>query len=1787
MATIFISHANQDDALTGTLLDWLHQSGFTDTFVDHLDILGGANWTDTLRDQAAACRVVICVLTEHWLRSSECYNEFQAAWYMGKSILPVVLIDPSNPGEGEAGRRMARVLAETQGVDLRAVLNDANLLDFSRDYTVADLLARSLRAFGAQSQIGLDPTAFAIDQTAQPTPFPGLVSFGDGDADAAIFYGRSREIAEAVEELRSMRANADRRPLVILGVSGAGKSSVLKAGIVPRLRRETQAWLPLRVFRPGLDPLGSFADALSRTFADLGIPQPPGQIRADLERARASSEEAVINALDVIAKQLRRAAGAEGATILISIDQAEELLQTSQAPLGPFLSAALSGPRGWLVAFTIRTDRFPDLQSHPSFRDLKARGYDLRQLPPFRFSDVVEGPAARYGVALSPDLVDAFMDDAPEQDALPLLAFALQRLWDQFSASKVLKLEDYHAMGGMSGLISDAAERALAGLSPGETRPPSEVSAAQLALAESAFVPALVDINEAGIVTRRTALWSEFTAEERALLARFEAWRLVVRRGVDQEARVEVAHEALFREWPRMRAWLEPEINRIEVLRGVIDAARLWDLSGRKTVLLNHRGPRLSDAKALLSVPRYADRLSKIERAYLTRCGMLARRGRVYAALAACVVVGAIGLGVWSYLQSEQRLNAERELAFLERVATAEGAADISSLESFTQYILTDPYALTRDDRFSVLREILEGAEAAVGPRYAIAEYALDGVEAPEIALYELEYSAERPIDPTLFPVLWRPVAAALAQETGLPAPIQFTLVANPAYPPGRVVIRRGGTEVFDQFLPATETRHILDIGALDRADLKAFFDANKSAFAPAEAITGSPDHFYVPDWSVPLWNAGRDRNSNSRVLPPGADFALMLRNQIAESPLIVLDDQVLAQVLDLLPKRYDITVMEFQATHGSDTSDAILAWLAKGNALNNVLFGLAALGPPDRLQGPVIEGADLGLKGDSRRTTSSFDGPREKNSENKADTLMLADVSPFWSAEIDATLRQIKLRTAPIRVRVPVAPADTNDWGPLHRALYADTSFALAPGFLDAKAVAQAALFRSQGVISLDVEIYPDANLPPAHIAIDLVGTSGGATLLEPVAMTATTAMDVANEVLEAVSAAVADRPGQFVFAHDIAGYLDTASPARRSWALSNFAHADLASLVAGLIEAERLQPDRTASSLVDFDWLLGALVFSTALHETLDGEAHIALWADLTGAISSGPHGDAKSDIQTQIESGIASLIADDVAAAHATFVEAVSRDADAARAAFLSLYTDQATQMLFTRLSDACADPMEPELGSIEANQLALYLSSLESRMTAIATEDLQVFELCLLASQKDMAPERWLSEALAFAAHHDPEQMDPEHAGWLGRSLWQRYDPLKDSDAHLAVGKRFLVSGLARIDDSLTLDTIGYAMFEHCLPRVDINPCMRRVLDLAEITGRPALSLHVFETLAYSIYPEDRRQVSAQVDLYRAKFGADPAYFNDTTGFYRAYIPFLRGAVLYTDGKPGSDAWRRARDMLTEASEHPDIRIRALWAVTTLVTDAEGVEAGEQVIADTLEQVVIEDLSPWDRSILALIQFALAAEAGHGEDFLTEMENLTDATGCAGRFDGDCRIAWIWRAVAQIIYQHGDWQTVGRTVTSRVDHPYSVLVSLMLNAQGGRVSGALELMQRNWDRIDPSLWPRRIALEDERVWREILLGYGVGEIVEGYDPEALLTVFKDPEAFAAHPFAQIGLRREELLVEALFYTAMKEIAEGRDAVGIALLQETLAVEYWNALESSFAVPFLAQLEARAAE
>ncbi len=556
---------------------------------------------------------------------------------MGKRIIPLFLVPNSEQLPLVSAALLARVQAHDQGIDISRWLLRDRSLDFSLCEETGDLLRRGLQAGGALSNVGLEPEAFRCDRDRRPMPFPGLEAFGDDDADAAIFYGRSLEIGILLQELRAMRATSDHRPFAIIGASGAGKSSLLKAGVIPRLRREVPAWLVLRAFRPGRDPLLEFSSALSKTYKDFGAEVPSGIIRSRLAQAWNTSLEskdsldgvplvALKEALEFECAELRRAANRPDATLLLSVDQADELTRSNSPgsdALCAYLNAAIAAQGAWRLIVTIRSDAFAELQADSRLTSLAFRGFDLRVMPVTSFREVIEGPARRYDTHVDPALVDALMTDAPNSDALPLLAFAAQALWDQFASSGALTLVHYDLLGRMSAILTAAAESAVNGIPPGQQQTTPTVvseSTTRASIVRELFVSSLVELNEESSPVRKVARWGDFNLREQEILGSFVEWRLLVHRGQDEQLTLEVAHEALFREWEQLRAWLSEDASRLKTLRDLRTATDAWTRHDCDPDLLTHSGNRLKEAEAIRRDIRFSSQLTELQSEYLRKC---------------------------------------------------------------------------------------------------------------------------------------------------------------------------------------------------------------------------------------------------------------------------------------------------------------------------------------------------------------------------------------------------------------------------------------------------------------------------------------------------------------------------------------------------------------------------------------------------------------------------------------------------------------------------------------------------------------------------------------------------------------------------------------------------------------------------------------------------------------------------------------------------------------------------------------------------------------------------------------------------------------------------------------------------------------------------------------------------------------------------------------------------------------------------------------------------------------
>jgi hypothetical protein len=559
------------------------------------------------------------------------------------------------------------------------IASDHQAVDLVGDPTGWGRLKEGLR------RAGLDANSFPFPKGRRP--YPGFEPLTE--EDAAIFFGREAQILRGLDRLRLMRDAGAERVMVVLGASGAGKSSFLRAGLWPRLRRDERNFWPLPVIRPERAVLSGRSGLYAAVEAALGDGRVcQRQEIAALPRARAGLGTVIARAggLAEILSALRRAAaplaGNGSASLpapVLTIDQAEELLNEEgrgeSERFREILAQTLDAEKSLIVVLAIRSDAFPRLQADTRLEGVAREPFDLPPMPEGSLRLVIDGPAklATPPLKVEPALVDALLSDSTGQDALPLLAFTLDRLVREHGAEGHVTLQDYLAGGGVRGAITTAVEEALA---EGRRRgaAPADPKTFE-GLVKQAFIPHLARVNEAGEFARRIAYADELPASTKPLIDLLVEARLLSRDRDPRGEVIEVSHEALLREWALLRAFLEADREFLVGKRQLSDDLKIWREAppkGKAEALLS--GLRLTRAQHWLS-ERPTQDLSDEERAFIgasLKAAEAARRRRnayVIAAIALLVAFSALAVYQWrsatqeAYVAQDNAQRAEAEKA--------------------------------------------------------------------------------------------------------------------------------------------------------------------------------------------------------------------------------------------------------------------------------------------------------------------------------------------------------------------------------------------------------------------------------------------------------------------------------------------------------------------------------------------------------------------------------------------------------------------------------------------------------------------------------------------------------------------------------------------------------------------------------------------------------------------------------------------------------------------------------------------------------------------------------------------------------------------------------------------------------------------------------------------------------------------------------------------------------------------------------------------------------------------
>jgi WD40 repeat protein/class 3 adenylate cyclase len=490
-----------------------------------------------------------------------------------------------------------------------------------------------------------------------PCPYKGLVAFQPDDAD--LFFGREHLVEDLVSRL-------DEAPLLaVVGASGSGKSSLVRAGVLPELMRRDRTLRP-EIVSPGAHPLAALDAA------------------ADVK--------------------------------LLGVDQFEEVftLCREEDERRAFIDALLDATeRGTRVVIALRADFYGHCAVYPRLAAaLEDHQALVGPMSEEELRRAIERPAEHVGLLLEPGLVEGILRDVVgEPGALPLLSHSLLETWKRRSGN-MLTLIGYMQAGGVQGAIAKTAETVYH----------EALSTQQQAIARNIFLR-LTELGEGTEDTRRRVGIAELTprAEQRddvdEVLRTLADARLVT----IGEGTVEVAHEALIRHWPTLRAWLDEDREGRLVHRRLTEASQEWEAGGRDPALL-FRGTRLAGAsdwtlaherevneleREFLGVSRAAE-LHEIETTRKRNRRLRVMLGGAVAALGVAIVAGVLALNqrntarATALTADAQRLGAE---------ALTEDRIDRSLLLARAGVGLEE----TARTRSNLLSALLRAPRAAIG----------------------------------------------------------------------------------------------------------------------------------------------------------------------------------------------------------------------------------------------------------------------------------------------------------------------------------------------------------------------------------------------------------------------------------------------------------------------------------------------------------------------------------------------------------------------------------------------------------------------------------------------------------------------------------------------------------------------------------------------------------------------------------------------------------------------------------------------------------------------------------------------------------------------------------------------------------------------------------------------------------------------------------------------------------------------------------------------------------------
>jgi Novel STAND NTPase 1 len=1081
------------------------------------------------------------------------------------------------------------------------------------------------------------------------------------------------------------------------------------------------------------------------------------------------------------------------------------------------------------------------------------------------------------------------------------------------------------------------------------------------------------------------------------------------------------------------------------------------------------------------------------------------------------------------------------------------------------------------NNRFDRLEKLLKEHERKLPRWYGIEHSGLEFVTPPEPqekCPLTVHYSSARDLNERAFTQTWQGIAKFLAEEKGIPVPLRLKLVKENTCPKEEIKLTGNNIQDLSFDDPTYENAAYIrekDLTPYGQEFLKKF----KDEWIPDPQVKSGGPWWIVPRWSLPAWKASGETAIDGSGIPAFHLAVKLIRAN--DNRLLSIDAMKI--LLSRVAVQYPRTVAEALAVRGDWLPEDFQEILKRGDplvGLPDLLDTLANYpeGSPTYIADQVL--ADLSS------AQTSFPSPQFQGPHSKEFSLPLP--TP------DAVLQKLHWTYRATSIWLPDTEPQirVNLGKDLFAALTTERFF--TPELRERLGIIQDSMLRQFGIALPRISIRgPDFDIPPNAFRIEILNQDAENSLAKPVLV------DKDGDVLNRLDAALSARTElyrpHFVDAELVQYELENhVNEGLRSWLAKHYSLTDLKLLLRALVNPSKeeikarqsglaagtvaqpimMPPERSIRQPV---WLLASLVFWSEVDDPrLFSDMADDLRRTQRAIINRPPTGPQNPKVAGDMQAGVQALSQGSIAKAQVAFANAIKSDKEAAIESFLVLYPQELRQSLIRKFTDS-----RTNLRTLSVTQAErIELEDLLAEKDFDQNENVQTvrrLNLCLLASYPDFyrqAQHELISKILR--QYGKPEEWPAAEAAWFGTNLLESFDPLIDETSIPQTGLGFLQNALPQLNTKDAVE-VYRAVLAVCSKTGPNQWCWDLLPALAETRQDPQIKLELAWELADREVPADLRTAIKLTEQAEQKL-SESSLSKEDRAKQADVLAFVRAKALVRLARMGEgDSQEAAETTLRRLLNSP---ILGSLAYEELAFFMRGRNNSGDVTA--LLQAGISKFpdSPELYAVKLMMLIGAGDQEGISKIALQALKKVKKNT--SGKISPETQGFAYIAALGLLLTKSGAWENVAREFL-QTDHPYVPYVAIML---ASRLTGkrdkaeALEVIERRWVRAKPKTWSARLRQGDLTVWREMLIGYYLGNVQRN----EIFGNLQDDQRFARSDLSHLPMPRRGMLCEAYFYEALLADAKGDKDWRHSSLEKTVLTDYRDYFEYTMAQFLLSQ-------